>query len=61
MAWFVEHNQTLLQFEKNTKHVYMFYHYIRSIYKSPSFLKEIDETLEYDIGNVSMSAFDIQF
>jgi hypothetical protein len=61
MAWFVDHNQTLLQFEKNTKHVYMFYHYIRSIYKSPSFLKEIDDTIEYDIGNVSMSAFDIQF
>jgi len=61
MAWFVEHNQTLLQFQKNTKHVYMFYHYIRSIYNSPSFLKEIDEKEQFDIGNVSMSAFDIQF
>lgn len=54
MAWFVEHNETLLQFAKNTEHVYMFYQYIRSIYKLP-----LLET-KYDL-NMNISAFDIDF
>jgi hypothetical protein len=54
MAWFVEHNETLLQFNKNTEHVYMFYQYIRSIYKLPV-LKT-----NYDL-NMNMSVFDIDF
>ena len=56
MAWFVEHNETLLQFAKNTEHVYMFYQYIRSIYKLP--LLEMNK--KYDL-NMNMSAFDIDF
>lgn len=57
MAWFVEHNETLLQFKKNTEHVYMFYQYIRSIYKLP--LLQVNK---YDLKmNMNMSAFDIGF
>jgi len=60
MGWFVEHNQTLLQFNKNTKHVYLFYHYIKSIYKSSNFLSLINEKEHYNLDNVSMSAFDCE-
>ena len=60
MAWFVEHNQTLLQFRKNTEHVYLFYQYIRSIYKSPEFLQLLNKD-HYQLNNVNMCAFDIQF
>jgi len=60
MAWFVEHNQTLLEFTKNTEHVYLFYQYIRSIYKSPQFLQLLDKE-HFDLNNMNMSAFDIQF
>jgi hypothetical protein len=60
MAWFVEHNQTLLQFTKNTEHVYLFYQYIRSIYRSPEFLKLL-EVPHYELNNMNMCAFDIQF
>jgi len=60
MAWFVEHNQTLLQFTKNTEHVYLFYQYIRSIYNSPEFLNLLEKE-HYKLNNMNMSAFDIQF
>ena len=59
MNWFVEHNETLLQFNKNTRHVYLFYHYIRSIYKSPQYLKLIDEKPHYELNNICMTAFEI--
>jgi hypothetical protein len=60
MAWFVEHNQTLLQFTKNTEHVHLFYQYIRSIYKTPQFLKLLDKE-HFELNNMNMCAFDIQF
>ena len=58
MAWFIEHNETLLQFKKNTEHVYMFYQYIRSIYKLP--LLEVKYDLNVNV-NMNMCAFDIDF
>ena len=60
MSWFIDHNQTLLQFNKNTKHVYLFYQYIRSIYKSKKFL-ELLEKPNYQLDNMNMCAFDIEF
>ena len=54
MAWFVEHNETILHFKKNTEHVYMFYQYIRSIYKLP--LLELKGHM-----NMNISVFDIDF
>ena len=59
MRWFVEHNQTLLQFKKNTENVYLFYHYIRTIYKSPQFLQLLEKD-DYEL-NMNMCAFDIDF
>jgi hypothetical protein len=61
MGWFVEHNQTLLQFNKKTKHVYLFYHYIKSIYNSPNYLKLVEDKTHYDLDNVCMTAFEIEF
>jgi hypothetical protein len=60
MLWFVEHNQTLLQFKKNTESVYLFYQYIRSIYKSSQFLQLLEKD-NYDLNNMNMCAFDIDF
>jgi len=59
MGWFIEHNDTLLQFNKNTQHIYMFYHYIKSIYNSPHFFKLIDEKKEFVLNNICMSVFEI--
>ena len=59
MNWFIEHNETLLQFTKETRHVYMFYHYIRSVYKDDKFLKTIFLMKNYKLNHLSMSIFDI--
>ena len=50
----------VLQFNKNTEHVYLFYQYIRSIYKSKKFLDLLNKP-NYNLDNVNMCAFDIQF
>ena len=59
MNWFIEHNETLLQFNKETRHVYMFYHYIRSVYKNDKFLKTVFLMKNYKLNHLSMSIFDI--
>jgi len=59
MNWFIEHNETLLQFSKETKHVYMFYHYIRSVYRDDKLLKTIFNIKNYKLNHLSMSIFDI--
>ncbi len=60
MNWFVENNATLLQFTKNTNHIMMFYHYIKSIYRADKFLKTIESIQNYDLDHLSMAAFDIE-
>ena len=47
MNWFVDHNETLLRFKRNTRHVHMFCHYLKSIYAQDKFLKELDLVKEY--------------
>jgi len=47
MNWFVDHNETLLHFKRNTRHVHMFCHYLKSIYAKDKFLKELDLVKEY--------------
>jgi len=59
MNWFIEHNETLLQFSKEARHVYLFYHYIRSVYKDDKFLKTIFFMKNYQLNHLSMSIFDI--
>lgn len=59
MNWFIDHNETLIQFTKTQKHVYMFYHYIRSVYKSDKLLKTLEHIKNYNLNHLSMSVFDI--
>lgn len=47
MNWFVDHNESLLRFTRNTRHVHMFCHYLKSIYAQDKFLKELDLVKEY--------------
>jgi hypothetical protein len=57
--WFIDHNETLLQFTKTQKQVYLFYHYIKSVYKSDKLLNSLDYIKKYDLNHLSMSVFDI--
>jgi len=59
MNWFIDHNETLLQFTKTHKHVNMFYHFLRSVYKSDKLLKTLDYIKIYNLNHLSMSVFDI--
>jgi hypothetical protein len=59
MNWFIEHNETLLQFSKNERDIYLFYHYIKSIYKKPDLLKYI-RNIKCKLDNMRMSVFDIK-
>jgi hypothetical protein len=59
MNWFVENNETLLQFTKSTNHVYMFHHFIRTVYRSDKFLNVLSQIENYHLNHLSMSAFDI--
>jgi len=60
MNWFIENNETMLQFTKTNRHVQLFYHFIKSVYKSDKFLKTLSMIKTYDVGHLSMSAFDIE-
>lgn len=58
MNWFVDHNETLLQFQRKPKHVYLFCHYLKSIYSQDKFLKQIDSINEFP-KSLFMSAFEL--
>jgi len=60
MNWFIENNETMLQFNKTTRHVQLFYHFIKSVYKSDKFLNILSSLKKYDLNHLSMSAFDIE-
>jgi hypothetical protein len=57
--WFIDHNETLLQFTKTQKHVNLFYYYLKSVYKSDKLLKSLEYIKLYDLNHLSMSVFDI--
>jgi hypothetical protein len=59
MNWFIDHNETLLQFTKTQKQVYLFYYYLKSIYKSDKLLNALDHIKKYQLNHLSMSVFDI--
>lgn len=59
MNWFIEHNETLLQFSKENRQVYMFYHYLRTVYKDDKFLRILFYMKNYKLNHLSMSIFDI--
>lgn len=60
MNWFINNNETLIQFKKKTNHIYLFFHYIKLIYKRPDFLKKISEMDHYTFDNNLMSVFEIE-
>jgi len=60
MNWFIENNETMLQFRKKTTHVNLFYHYIKSVYKGDKYLNTLSHIYYYDLKHLSMSAFDIE-
>jgi len=59
MNWFIDHNETLLQFTKTQKHVYMFYHYLKSVYNSDKLFNSLEYIKLYNLNHLSMSVFDI--
>ena len=59
MNWFIDNNQTILQFNKTHKSILLFFYYIKSIYNRPELLKYIHNLKEYDINNNYMSLFEI--
>jgi hypothetical protein len=59
MNWFIDNNQTILQFNKNHKHIVLFFYYIKSIYNRPEFLKYVHSLKEYTLTNNYMSVFEM--
>jgi hypothetical protein len=59
MGWFINNNETLIQFSKETKQIYLFYHYIKTIYNRKEWIEFTKKLSETDVGNVSMAAFDV--
>jgi hypothetical protein len=59
MNWFIDNNQTILQFNKNHKHILLFFYYIKSIYNRPEFLKYIHSLKDYTLTNNYMSVFEM--
>ena len=58
MGWFVEHNETLLQFSKNKRSVYLFFKFIKQVYRNPAFLSLI-KNINEPLHNCNMSAFEM--
>ena len=59
MAWFIDNNQTILQFSKNKKNILLFFYYIKSIYNNPKLLNTISNLKEYNLKNNYMALFEI--
>lgn len=59
MNWFIDNNQTILQFNKSHKHILLFFYYIKSIYNRPELLKYINSLNHYELTNNYMSLFEM--
>jgi len=57
--WFISHNETLLQFSKKERDIYLFYQYVKAIYKNKDFLEYIRAIQGYRMDTMMMSVFDI--
>jgi hypothetical protein len=60
MSWFIDNNQTILQFNKTTKSIILFFHYIKSIHNRPELLKYINSLKDCTLTNNYMSVFEMQ-
>jgi hypothetical protein len=59
MSWFIDNNQTNLQFNKNKNSIILFFYYIKSIYNNPALLKIINNLKEFNLKNNYMALFEI--
>ena len=57
--WFISHNETLLQFSKKERDIYLFYQYVKAIYKNKDFFEYIRAIQGYRMDTMMMSIFDI--
>jgi hypothetical protein len=60
MNWFVNHNETMLNFSKSNKDLYLFHQYLQSIYNSKDFIDTLRKLKNFKLENMSMSLFDIE-
>lgn len=60
MNWFVNHNETMLNFSKSNKDLYLFHQYLQSIYNSKDFINVLKKLKVFKMENLSMSLFDIE-
>ena len=59
MNWFVGPTETLLQFTRKPEHIYLFCHYLKSIYSQDKFLNELDQIQEYPEPTSRSSIFEL--
>jgi hypothetical protein len=59
MAWFIEHNQTLLQFKRDKTNITLFFYYIKSIHNNKSLMDMIFSLTNYKLTNNCMSSFEL--
>ena len=60
MNWFVNHNETMLNFSKSNKDLYLFHQYLQSIHNSKEFIDVLKKLKVFKMENLSMSLFDIE-
>ena len=57
MEWMLHNNENVLNFKKDERSVVVFIYFINEIYKSKSFIDNLDEYQATDIGTLRMGIF----
>jgi hypothetical protein len=60
MNWFIDNNETMLNFTKDNKSIFLFFHYIKLIYDNKQFISFLEKINTIPINNMYMSAFEIE-
>lgn len=61
ITWFINNNETLLQFKKNKQNILLFFYYIKTIYKNDTFIQFLHKLKDYKLSNNYMDLFEITF
>jgi hypothetical protein len=61
ITWFINNNETLLQFKKNKQNILLFFYYIKTIYKNDIFIQFLHKLKDYKLSNNYMDLFEITF
>ncbi len=59
MNWFIDNNETILNFTKDNNSIYLFYLYIKLIYNKKEFITFLERLKTIPIKNMYMSALEI--